>query len=517
MTAKMKAVRRIVPIALGALLLSLASGLPAGASTQRNGAAAISPGISAHAGATGSISGTVTDAVTSTGVAGICIDLEGANGGSGFGTTATLSDGTYSVGNLPAGPYNALVSPTCSKTKVSTYATVFDPNSFVIVVAGGATTGQNFALVQAGSISGTVSNAVSSAGLANVCIIAGPTSSGTGFATAVTTGSGSFTLSNLSPGSYALVVDPTCFGASASTYAMALSTGTGIAVVAGATTSGALFSLAQSGSVAGTVADAVTGAGIAGVCLTFGQSQGGSGFSTATTQSDGTYTATNLAPGTYDIDVSPSCNGPSSYVEEFQVGAASVIAGTTSSGENYKVTKSNLKVTTLSGRVGSPLTLRTLGGAGTGTVTFSVINGSAQGCSLKGNSLSATKAGTCLVTATKGPDVNNGSVSSPATAVTMEATPSSARPATVSLVFSSASSALSVGAKRSLLSLSNKLLSGASITVTGYAKGNSALALRRASAAANALKADTPGPLHVTLHVVTSVSQNAVTLVTTRN
>ena len=47
------------------------------------------------------------------------------------------------------------------------------------------------------------------------------------------------------------------------------------------------------------------------------------------------------------------------------------------------------------------LTLTSAGGAGSGAVTFSVTNGTASGCAIVAGVLSATSAGTCLVTATK--------------------------------------------------------------------------------------------------------------------
>jgi hypothetical protein len=67
------------------------------------------------------------------------------------------------------------------------------------------------------------------------------------------------------------------------------------------------------------------------------------------------------------------------------------------------------------------------------------------------------------------------------------------------------------------MALANKLLPGASLTVTGFAKGNPGLALRRANATARVLKADAHGAIHVTLRAVTSVSKSVVTVATTKN
>jgi uncharacterized protein YjbI with pentapeptide repeats len=88
------------------------------------------------------------------------------------------------------------------------------------------------------------------------------------------------------------------------------------------------------------------------------------------------------------------------------------------------------------------------------------------------------------------------------------------KPATVSVTFTSKSSVLSAAAKRVLLALSKKLVSGASVTVTGYAKGNVVLARSRAMTASRYLAGKIK--VHATLKTVTSVSVNRVTVITTK-
>jgi len=168
-------------------------------------------------------------------------------------------------------------------------------------------------------------------------------------------------------------------------------------------------------------------------------------------------------------------------------------------------------VTSTSGTVGTALTLATSGGSGTGAVSFAVVNGTAKGCAISGASLSATSAGTCVVTVTKAADATYSAISPTVTAVAM-ALP--ARPGTVTLDFAAKSSALTPGAKRTLVSLSRELLAGASVTVTGFAKGNAKLAKSRASAAVNYLKSSVA--VHVTIKTVTSTTANKVTVTTTK-
>jgi len=64
-----------------------------------------------------------------------------------------------------------------------------------------------------------------------------------------------------------------------------------------------------------------------------------------------------------------------------------------------------LTVTSTSATFPDVLVLSTSGGSGTGVVTYTVVDGTASGCSITaGTSLSSTTAGTCLVTATKAGD-----------------------------------------------------------------------------------------------------------------
>jgi hypothetical protein len=81
------------------------------------------------------------------------------------------------------------------------------------------------------------------------------------------------------------------------------------------------------------------------------------------------------------------------------------------------IAQSALTLTSVSGVEGVPLTLVSSGGSGTGAVTFSVADGTASGCLVTAGALSATSAGTCLVTATKAGDSTYLPISSTATSV----------------------------------------------------------------------------------------------------
>ena len=173
-------------------------------------------------------------------------------------------------------------------------------------------------------------------------------------------------------------------------------------------------------------------------------------------------------------------------------------------------TQAALHVTSTHGKVGTALKLVTSGGSGTGGLTFSVVNGSAKGCSVSGNSLSAQSAGTCLVTATKASDGTYLAISSTAPIAMVEP----ARPKILTVHFNANSSTLTPASRSALSTLSKELVKGASITVTGFAKGNAKLAKSRATSVASYLSGK--DKTHATIRTVTGSAANAVTVATTK-
>jgi hypothetical protein len=104
---------------------------------------------------------------------------------------------------------------------------------------------------------------------------------------------------------------------------------------------------------------------------------------------------------------------------------ASNVAGTVTQAFYLTITKASqapLALTSTGGTYGTPLTLTASGGSGTGGDSYSAIDDTATGCTVNGgNQLSATSAGTCLVTATQAGDANYYPVSSPEVDVTLGA------------------------------------------------------------------------------------------------
>ena len=246
------------------------TGSQSGYQTASNQNVSVSSGVNAvsnlvlTATSTGTISGTVTSA-TGTAIANATISYSG-----GSATSTTNAAGAYTLTVVP-GTYTVTAAATgfvaASQQNVS--------------VTPSTTTTANFVLMQAGTISGTVTSTSGSA-ISNATV-----SYSGGSATATTNSSGAYTLS-VAPGTYSVT-------ASASGYQAA--TQQNVSVTVGTTTT-INFNLAQSvGTISGTVTSA-SGTGIANATVSY---SGGS--ATATTNSSGAYTL-SVPPGTYSVTAS---------------------------------------------------------------------------------------------------------------------------------------------------------------------------------------------------------------------
>jgi len=172
--------------------------------------------------------------------------------------------------------------------------------------------------------------------------------------------------------------------------------------------------------------------------------------------------------------------------------------------------QSPVSITSTTGHFGTVLHLTTSGGSGTGAISFSVVNGTSKGCVVTNSSLMSTMAGTCIVTATKAADSTYESASS-STVVVFALPP---RPPRVTTTFTLGKSAVSASARATLRILARKLVGGASVTVTGFAKGNAALARSRALSVAKYLR--TLVRVTVKIQVVTNSNANNVFVVTSK-
>jgi|GEM_PF-3556055 len=217
----------------------------------------------------GWINGTVTDAVTTNPIAGATVTA-------GSFSTTTLGDGTYNL-EVSAGTYDVTASAPC-------YAPM---TASGIVVAEGATVTQDFALTgnPNGTISGTVTDAITLNPIENVTVTAGAYST-------ATLADGTYTIDNVTPGTYDVVF----------THANYFNfTVNGVIVVCGVTSTvnAQMTPTATSGTIAGIVTDAVTTLPLADATVTAGS------YSTMTA-ADGTYSLV-VPAATYDVTASKTC------------------------------------------------------------------------------------------------------------------------------------------------------------------------------------------------------------------
>jgi len=235
---------------------------------------------------TGSIAGTVTDAVTGATIAGAAVT---------DGTRSATSDanGGYSIANVPAGTY-----------AVTATASGHNSASQSVQVTAGQTSTANFALSPPpGAIAGTVRDAATGATIAGAAVTDGTRS-------ATTNASGGYSIANVSAGTYTVT-------ATASGYNSASQS---VQVTAGQTST-ANFALSPPpppGAIAGTVRDAVTGATIAGATVKVG-------VASTTTDASGQYVLSDLTEGSYTETVSASGYADVSQSVSVAIGQTTVV------------------------------------------------------------------------------------------------------------------------------------------------------------------------------------------------
>ena len=266
----------------------------------------------------GIITGQVTDASTGHPVANVIVTAENSTGSDNTGfATFTDSNGNYEINtNLPTGTYN-----------VSAYAYIgpymYQSVSPITVTEGATTPNINFALPVSATISGTVTDASSSAALSGISVFA-ESSNGQYFGTATTDSNGHYTMdTNLGTGTYNVTtIFPTNH---------LPATVSSVSVTQGQTTSGVNLALQPSGIISGTITNSVGGTPIAGADV-LASSVDGTYEGSATTNSAGAYQiTTDLGTGTYSVEAF--------YGDSFNtVAGVGVTQGQTTSGVNMQLT-----------------------------------------------------------------------------------------------------------------------------------------------------------------------------------
>jgi 5-hydroxyisourate hydrolase-like protein (transthyretin family) len=314
-------------------------------------------GISVTAGATtsginqaltskGQITGTVTDASTSAGVANVQVDVYDFSGNV-VTTTQTAAGGTYTV-SVPVASYRVgFAAPTGAYvSQFYNSAGSISSASFVSVSPGQTTSGINAALAASdGKFTGTVTNSSSHAALAGILVQAYNTSDQPTGAAISTDATGKYTL-GVAAGTYEVG-----FTSRDGTYTpqfydgqSTLAAATAVTVTAGSTKSGIDAALvASTGRITGTVTNGTTHVPLVNVQVQLFNASD-SEIANVLTAVDGTYTFPNLAAGTYEVAFFPQTG--TNYLPQFYSGKATVetatpvtvTAGSTKSGINAALT-----------------------------------------------------------------------------------------------------------------------------------------------------------------------------------
>ncbi len=304
----------------------------AGGATSQSGATAVTvptgngtlSGINAAMSevAQGNITGTVTDAVSQADLANICVYLYPVgNGSTASAATCTLAGGGYNLGGVASGSYDVAFADPSGAYATQWYtgsaggATSQSGATAVTVPTGNGTlSGINAAMskLAQGNITGTVTDAVSQADLANICVYLYPVGNGSAASAATCTlAGGGYNLGGVASGSYDVAfADPSgayatqwytgsAGGATSQSGATAVTVPTGNGTLSGIN---AQMALVQEGNITGTVTDAVSQADLANICVYLypvGNSTSAA-YSTCTL-ANGTYEISGVAPGSYDV------------------------------------------------------------------------------------------------------------------------------------------------------------------------------------------------------------------------
>jgi protocatechuate 3,4-dioxygenase beta subunit len=278
-------------------------------------------------------------------------------GGSGPGITG--SRGTYGISGLPAGRYQVSFEPCTGSRRYADQwfrdKTAAQAATPVKVRAGMTTSGINDRLVIGGTISGRVVNAGGKP-LRNICIVATAGSVGA-FGAAATGKAGTYTVPGLASGRYAVEFSP-CGSQNLITVV------THVRVTAPHTKTGVNATMRPGGSIAGTV-KASSGQPVSEACVEIYSRNSAAAAGFGITGLDGTYLATGLAAGTYQVHFGdPQCVlaapglAPQWYHNESTQGSATIVpvtVGATTPSIDATLQPDGQITGTVSGPTASPL------------------------------------------------------------------------------------------------------------------------------------------------------------------
>lgn len=285
------------------------------------------------------LSGTITGTIRSPagrGLKGVCVEAvqQGVAspaffspyGGGAASLVLSAKTGKYRIGGLPPGEYSVGFDPSCNTSKPAYAAQWYKgkaPGSFtaVEVRAGRTTPDINARLTVGKTVHGVVISGITGKPVRACLIVTPGTQNEVSEYYLQTSKAGTFTLKHVAAGTYQ--VDGDACGAGAAHLAELL---TVIKIPAGGSTAIRLR-LPRAGEVAGTVtAPGVTG-GAAFACVEVTSDSAPNYEQIAIAGRNGRFSATNLAPGGYLVQINDACAGGTTLAP--QVISVNVAAGAT--------------------------------------------------------------------------------------------------------------------------------------------------------------------------------------------
>lgn len=256
----------------------------------------------------GSITGTATDAVTHAAIATVCPQAV-LNTKVYYATSCGNATGSYTITGLPTGSYRVqFVDPSAIYLE-QWWNNKPDPQNAnpVAVTAGSSTTNIDAAMQRGGTITGNVTDAVTHAPVSDLCVYAlalpfGSTQTVGG--NGCTDATGHYAINGLLSGNYQAQFFPT----GANNYveqwwenSSDQITASAITVAQGATSTGINAAMQPGGTITGTITDAVTHVGVAGMCPEAVLTTTGARYSTQCSDAAGSYAIIGLRAGNYQV------------------------------------------------------------------------------------------------------------------------------------------------------------------------------------------------------------------------
>ncbi len=231
-------------------------------------------------------------------------------------TVSTSRSGRFTVKHLAAGTYQA-EAYSCGHGA----ALLAQLQTEIRIPAGHSTTTIVLRLPRRGSIAGTVTAPGTPGGATYACVYV-TSDSGEFSATATVNRSGQYSLTNVAPGSYQVLIDDGCSGGK-TLAPQAFS----VHVAAGATTTLNAV-LVANGSITGSVTGSASSAPVAGICVAaYASTTATEPAAVAITVGNGSYQISFLPPGTYLVKFSSGC-GASGYATQWYKDASSATTAT---------------------------------------------------------------------------------------------------------------------------------------------------------------------------------------------